>query len=285
MAASPRIELVRRRVACEALAHPSGLSGPGITFVSSPGDGGTYDPATGDGWNQELPGTNLELVIELDGHWDLQIDGRSHRTTAFAAGLVVGPARSRALGPVRLVQLCLDPLAAPAVFGVPAGELSASAVDLDALLGRDGDELRARLDDAFTDGDPVAVAERWVRERVRRPDTQPAEGAVVPADVRLACALLRASGGTLRVETLARELRCSRRHLARRFAEFVGVSPSAYARLLRFERATGALRDQPMQPLGSLAAETGYADHAHMTRDFRVLAGATPTAVAARFFA
>jgi AraC-like DNA-binding protein len=284
MAATPGIEVVRRRVARDALLQPAGSIRPASAFRASPGDGGAYDHATGgDGWNQELPGTGLELVIELDGRWDLEIDGHHHSTGGFAAGLVVGSARTRAVGAVRLVQVTIDPLAAPALFGVPAGALAATAVDLGALLDDDADRLRLRLDEAFTRGDPVEIAERWVRDRMAA--AGPAHAAGVPADVRVACALLRASGGALRTEEVARELRCSRRHLARRFAEYVGVPPSAYARLLRFERATDALRHDPARPLGPLSADAGYADHAHMARDFRVLAGATPTAVAERFAA
>jgi AraC-like DNA-binding protein len=109
-------------------------------------------------------------------------------------------------------------------------------------------------------------------------------------DVECAWQLLRASGGRMPIEELARRLGCSRRHLARRFAEDVGATPKQAARLIRFEAArrrvqaaAGADRlvaaGADRAPLARIAAECGYADQAHMAREFRELAGAPPTAV------
>ncbi len=225
------------------------------------------------GWNQELPGTTIEVVLELDGSWDLDLGGRVTQVGAFAAGMLAEPVRSRSRGPVRLVQLAVDPLDIPALLGVPAGELSGAAVALDALLGADAGRLYDQLDASSA---PADLAQEWALRRIA--GVEP----TVPADIARAIALLKASGGALRIEAVAAELGCSRRHLARRFAEWVGVTPSEYRRLIRFEAATDALRGAPAQPLGELAHACGYADHAHMDREFAALAGATPSAVAAR---
>jgi Helix-turn-helix domain len=66
-----------------------------------------------------------------------------------------------------------------------------------------------------------------------------------------------------------------RRHLAARFERDVGVSPKQAARLIRFEAARRRLG---AVPLARLAAEHGYADQAHLAREFRALAGTPPTA-------
>ncbi len=60
----------------------------------------------------------------------------------------------------------------------------------------------------------------------------------VPSVTR-ALGRLRASGGSVRVETLAAELGCSRRYLVAGFREQVGVSPKLLGRILRFHRAVG----------------------------------------------
>jgi transcriptional regulator GlxA family with amidase domain len=49
------------------------------------------------------------------------------------------------------------------------------------------------------------------------------------------------------------------------------------ARVLRFERATGMLRSTFRPPLAVVAAECGYADQAHMTREWVEFAGNSPT--------
>lgn len=88
------------------------------------------------------------------------------------------------------------------------------------------------------------------------------------------------TGGAVLIAVLVRELGCSRRHLAARFGEDVGMTPKAYARLLRFERAVERLRGGDAA-LGRIAADCGYADQAHFSRELRAFAGATPTTLLA----
>ena len=67
-------------------------------------------------------------------------------------------------------------------------------------------------------------------------------------------------------------------HLTDRFTTEYGVGPKALARVLRFERARWMLV-QPTHPsLAMVAATCGYADQAHMTREWRALAGSSPKA-------
>lgn len=66
------------------------------------------------------------------------------------------------------------------------------------------------------------------------------------------------------------------RALQRWFAHHVGVAPRAFLRLLRFQ---GAFETLPGKTnLASHAADRGFADQAHMAREFRSLAGVPATA-------
>jgi AraC-like DNA-binding protein len=46
--------------------------------------------------------------------------------------------------------------------------------------------------------------------------------------------------------------------------------------VLRFQRFLALGAREPQEPLGRLAVDAGYADHAHLVRDCRRLAGTTP---------
>ncbi|RUT96552.1 AraC family transcriptional regulator, partial [Mesorhizobium sp. USDA-HM6] len=52
------------------------------------------------------------------------------------------------------------------------------------------------------------------------------------------------------------------------------------SRIVRFNRALSLSKRQEGEWAG-IAADCGYADQAHLVREFRLLAGETPTALAA----
>jgi methylphosphotriester-DNA--protein-cysteine methyltransferase len=84
-----------------------------------------------------------------------------------------------------------------------------------------------------------------------------------------------------RAELVAGQLGISERQLRRRCQAAAGYGPRTMGRVLRFRRfvsgidAAGAAAD-----LAGIAADAGFADQAHMTRESVRLAGLTPAALA-----
>ncbi len=66
-------------------------------------------------------------------------------------------------------------------------------------------------------------------------------------------------------------------HLARSFRSATGMTIGEYVRRRRRERAETLLMDQPKRGISRIAAESGFADHAHMTRTFRADLGVPPS--------
>lgn len=76
------------------------------------------------------------------------------------------------------------------------------------------------------------------------------------------------------VEELARRSGRSRRWLQRWFERNIGVPPRLYLRLLRFQEALGGMQTNG-ESLADHAAAHGFADQAHMTREFRAIGGSS----------
>lgn len=95
-----------------------------------------------------------------------------------------------------------------------------------------------------------------------------------------AAARLYLSLGNARIGTLAEELNLSARQLERQFARQVGVNAKTLARLIRFEEIHNRLWWHPGASLAALAYDLGFADQAHLTREFRALSHMTPRAFA-----
>lgn len=80
-----------------------------------------------------------------------------------------------------------------------------------------------------------------------------------------------------RVEGLAARLALTSRSLQRLAREHVGVTPGAMIRRRRLQDAADEVRRQPDADLTEVALRHGYADHAHLTREFRRVLGFTPS--------
>ncbi|MFG1909864.1 DUF6597 domain-containing transcriptional factor [Kribbella sp. NPDC048928] len=86
-----------------------------------------------------------------------------------------------------------------------------------------------------------------------------------------------------RVEQLADELGLTARGLQRLFAEHVGVGPKWVIRRYRLHEVTARIAAGGAIDWAALAAELGYADQAHLIRDFKTMFGEPPTWYAQRY--
>jgi AraC-like DNA-binding protein len=94
---------------------------------------------------------------------------------------------------------------------------------------------------------------------------------------------IEAAHGVLRLGELAARLGRSPRRLQRLFLETVGVTPKFFSLITRARRAAQLMAAPGRTPLADVAAQAGYADQSHMTRDFVRLAGVSPARWQAAF--
>ena len=78
------------------------------------------------------------------------------------------------------------------------------------------------------------------------------------------------------------EVGWSHKHLIARFSQQVGLRPKTAARLVRLNRVWRRLDERRPLDWGQVAADAGYADQAHLIRDFHQFTGTTPTQFQAR---
>jgi transcriptional regulator GlxA family with amidase domain len=66
------------------------------------------------------------------------------------------------------------------------------------------------------------------------------------------------------------------RHLRRRFERAIGYGPATLVRIQRFQQFLGLADRHPGAAITRLAAEAGYADQAHLSRECRRLSELSP---------
>ena len=91
-----------------------------------------------------------------------------------------------------------------------------------------------------------------------------------------ALAIIDNTRGSIAIETLARRVGITRRHLERQFREYVGLRAKHVARIARIHSALDLLQRQPAMSGAEIAAECGYSDQSHLVRECQELAGQTP---------
>ena len=204
--------------------------------------------------------------------------------------VIVGEAAPHVAGPATTTQHVLVPPGTTVVgirfrpgatrlaFGCDANELRDADPELAAVCGMSMRTLAESLDEARDGDDPTtalrAALEAWARTRIGRIGHD--------ADaLRAACRLVVDRDATVR--DVARDFGWSERRLHREITATCGYGPKTLQRIVRLQRALRAsragvaTRPPNLAPtLSRLALDAGYADQAHMTREFRDLTGMTP---------
>lgn len=184
----------------------------------------------------------------------------------FVAGPDTRPAPfGRQPGAV-LAGVRFRPGAGGAALGMPLSELLDQRVDAGDLPAVPAGRLPADLP-------PPEAMRRLARIAAELAAQRPGDGVVLAA-----AALLDRPGA--RAGQVARTLEISGRQLRRRCLDGAGHGPAMLARVLRFRRFLSRVDAGDAADLAGLAADAGYADQPHLTRDSTQLAGMAPAALA-----
>ncbi|RVA22511.1 AraC family transcriptional regulator, partial [Mesorhizobium sp. M7A.F.Ca.US.001.01.1.1] len=214
--------------------------------------------------NVEYASLTVPLVISFAEPFAIGLGkapGDNDRFASFAAGLFAGPVVIESFGGACCVQVNFTPLGARRFFRLPMSELTDSMVVLDDVLGAQGLALRERLGNVPDWTTRFDMAEAFVTARLEN-------AAETPLEIAWAYDRIITSGGRTRIASIAERLGWSRKHLAGSFSNAIGMGPKTLSRIVRFNRALGLSRQQAVD-WADIAADCGYADQAHLVREFR----------------
>jgi len=234
------------------------------------------------GWTERTEGTHrrrevpvlmVPLILNLGPAFGVYSPGNPSGGMedfgSFAAGVHEGHAVDETRGRSHSLQVNLTPLGARRVLGIGMHAIANRVVALEDVLGREAPLLAERLHGTASWAARFAILDEALARR--------AQAGPAPApEVAWALGRIEATGGRVAIGDLAEAIGCSRKRLARRFCEDVGLGPKRLARIARFEAAVRGLAAG--EDLAALALDCGYYDQAHFNREFRELAGCTPTA-------
>jgi AraC-like DNA-binding protein len=232
----------------EVLTHPSVNLSVGTPDARS----GRTDPEA------RVTGVATELV-------DRELAGRgwtvAAMTTVGGFGAFVDEPVSALVGRVTEVDV---------VPGLDGGALVAAVTAA-------GDEPGAGPDDAAREPARVAALARALEDVLATAEPARVEQA---REVAAVARIAETDRDVRRLDDLAARAGVTPRALQRLFARHAGVSPTWVLRRYRLLEAAEAVRDGERVVWSDVAGALGYADQAHLVRDFRAALGRTPEAYA-----
>ena len=223
-----------------------------------------------------LPRTPTEVLFALgETHWlrDSADPARDRAyTRAFVSGLHLRPLAVESPPDSEMGGIRLRPAGAAAFLRESPAVIAGEVIDLDALLGSGVESLRDQL------ASTPDLSRRALR-LAAAVEHHLAGARTLPRALLFALAELERSGGTTPIAALVAASGWSHRHFAARFRAEIGRPPKTFARIARFAASFARLQSIERPSWADFAAAQGYFDQAHLIRDFRELAGATPVEV------
>lgn len=223
-----------------------------------------------------LPDGGVDLVIDL-GRTPKKLfhDEAGTEHISFRHGWLSGMRRERFIiesgngSPMLVLRFRAG--GARCFTGLPLNELNDRVVALEDLWGPAFHRLRDKLGEHWEQSGASGFMDRVEHELLallNPTDAHPLTGAALH--------MLASRAGQPRIDDLASQLGCSQKHLNALFQRDVGLSPKAYARVMRFQSVVQRIERDAAPDWMQVAVDHGYYDHSHLVNDFRATAGMSP---------
>lgn len=173
-------------------------------------------------------------------------------------------------GNVSFVSVCFASGQAYRFFPVSMHDIANQAIDLRDLWGTSADDMQERIDKATTMLERISLIQQYLIQQLYK-------SVSVDTSVDFCLRRMQQTNGQLLLDELANQVGISNRQLARRFNQYVGLSPKEFARITTFTTSLINLKKYPSLTLTEIAYDSGYYDQAHFIRACRTYSGLTPS--------
>ncbi|NQX43323.1 Helix-turn-helix domain-containing protein [Pedobacter steynii] len=187
----------------------------------------------------------------------------------FVIGQLTGPFEVEPAGETGTFFVCFHPNGFLPFATFPIREMENTAVPLDKLFGKDGQEIEQSILKASSTLERINLVEAFLFNRLR-------DVAAVDQIVKSTVETILTANGQLSVDELSGQSKIRRRQLERKFSSAIGLSPKQLSKTIRLQATLKVLLSKKITNLTALAYENEYYDQAHFIKDFKEFTGITP---------
>jgi AraC-like DNA-binding protein len=188
---------------------------------------------------------------------------------AFLSGLNTTYTDLSYNGIIDMISVEFRPAGAKAFFKMPMTELNGLTVTIEALSDPQLVELEKLLSDTSDHKTCVSLIEKFLFQRFYCLEAHNLK--------RMDAVVQSIYSGQQNIDMLANAACLGYKQFKRIFADYVGINPKEFLRIVRFQKVLQTLQNQPCISLTQLTYQCDYYDQAHFIKDFKQFSGYTPT--------
>lgn len=144
-----------------------------------------------------------------------------------------------------------------------------TAVSLEKLFGKDGQEIEQQVLNANSILERIKIVEKFLLDRLTDIEN-------IDRIVKSTVETIITANGQLSVDELSKLTQVNRRQLLRKISSAIGLSPKQLSRTIRLQAALKMLLNDQFSNLAELAYKNEYYDQAHFIKEFKEFTGSTP---------
>ncbi|NML20006.1 helix-turn-helix transcriptional regulator [Pseudoflavitalea sp. G-6-1-2] len=219
------------------------------------------------------PSGYVDFVMNVsDGNATTLIDGRKRKLPGVEVlGHLTTWSRLSVSKGTSVLIARIYPHASSLFFISSMSELTNYATDAHGIFSKEINEFYGRLQDQSTIEKKIAVLEEFLISKLIRNEKLHKKTTLI-AQV---CGDIFSMGEAYSSKAISAAYGLSERYLEKLFTDHVGITPSAFFSVHRFNKSLGQILTSD-RSLTSIAYESGYFDQSHFIREFRKFTGITP---------
>ena len=209
-----------------------------------------------------IPDGCIDIIFDLNK--------RSYRQASSVVGTMTKHIFAELEGQVNYVAIRFLPGGFLHFFNSPVYDFTDRIVPLETISGQEGHNLTEQLVIENHIGNKIKLLENYLENLLTTNNRS-------DPIVKNALHNILKNKGNIRVSELSKNVNSSQRQLCRKFDKWVGISPKAFCRIIRFQTILRMLPHHSKRNLLFVALDGGYYDQSHFIHEFNSCCGLNPS--------
>lgn len=184
-------------------------------------------------------------------------------------------------GKIRLITIVFKPFGAKPFFDFPIFEIQNNIIPIKDINNKEWLDLENRLGDCVDNKSIVSCLENNLLKKLEKNTLFNSYSSINNERIMLAINRIDDSKGTINIKDLSSLACLSDKQFNRIFADYVGMNPKNFLRIIRYQSVllklqNSNIKDTKAVDFLDLVYDCGYYDQSHLINNFKEFTGYTP---------